>query len=178
MKTRRRLKCDNPLSRRVENKRVMDGQFIQMSLPLLDTEEDEEEESHSQTEVRKESTPARETSTGQMDASFVFTPPTPIGGGKPKPIRICSPNSSGASNLKLHVDKMTKQQLEQAIETISEDPSTITIVNNKGNENEIKTEVVKTSNTNETNTNNNHKRRSSKLRSNNPIVGFGNPLTH
>ena len=63
MKTRRRLKCDNLLSRRVENKRVMDGQFIQMSLPLLDTEEDEEEESHSQTEDRKESTPARETST-------------------------------------------------------------------------------------------------------------------
>ena len=120
----------------------------------------------------------QETSTEQMDASFVFTPPTPIGGGKPKPIRICSPNSSGASNLKLHVDKMTKQQLEQAIETISEDPSTITIVNNKGNENEIKTEVVETSNTNETNTNNNHIRRSSKLRSNNPIVSFGNPLTH
>ena len=163
MKTRRRLKCDNLLSRRVENKRVMDGQFIQMSLHLLDTEEDEEEESHSQTEDRKESTPARETSTEQMDASIDFTPPTPIGGGKPKPIRNCSPKSPGASNLKLHVNRLTEQQLEQALETVSEDPPTITIVDYTGNEKQIKTEVVEIPNTNETNNNNNQIKRSSKI---------------
>ena len=33
----------NPLSPRGENKRGMDGKFFQMSLPSLDTEEDEEE---------------------------------------------------------------------------------------------------------------------------------------
>ena len=75
---------------------------------------------------------------------------------------------------------MTDQDLEQDIETINEDPTTITIVDNNGNENQIKTEIIEIPNTNETNNNNNNNqiRRSSKIRSNNPIVRFGNPLTH
>ena len=52
----------------------MNGRFIQMSLPSLNTEEDDEEEFQSETEGRRGSTPARETSTEQMDASFDFTP--------------------------------------------------------------------------------------------------------
>ena len=54
-----------------------------------------------------------------------------------------------ANNLKLHVDRLTDQQLEQAIETISEDPTTITILDNNGNEKQIKTETVEIPNTNE-----------------------------
>ena len=55
-----------------------------MSLPSMDTEEDEEEMSQSETEGRRESMPAGETSIEQMDASFDFTPPTPIGRVRPK----------------------------------------------------------------------------------------------
>ena len=61
---------------------------------------------------------------------------------------------------------MTEQQLEQAIETISDDPTTITIVDNNGNENQMKTEINEIQNTNETSNNNNKIRRSSRIRSN------------
>ena len=113
----------------------------------------------------------------QMDASFDFTPPIPIGRSRPKLFRSRSPDSPGTNNLKLHVDKMTDQQLEQAIETINEDPITVTIVDNNGNENQMKKENIELPNTIETNNNiDNQIRRSSRSRSNNPIVTFGNPL--
>ena len=57
----------------------MDGKIIQMSLPSLDTEEDEEEEFKTETEERRDSMPTRNTSLEQMDERFDFTPPTPIG---------------------------------------------------------------------------------------------------
>ena len=50
----------NSLSRWGKNKRGMNGRFIQMSLPSLDTEGDEEEESQPEDDKR-EKTPARET---------------------------------------------------------------------------------------------------------------------
>ena len=149
-----------------------------MSLPSMDTEEHEGEESHSATEERRESTPARETSTEQMDTSLDFTPPTPIGQVRRKLLRSRSPKSSRERNLKLHVDRMTEQQLEPAIETINEDPITITIVDNNGNENQRKTEITELPNTNETNNNNNQVRRCSRIRSNIPIVRFRNPIIH
>ena len=64
-------------------------------------------------------------------------------------IRSRSPKSPGETNLRLHVDRMTEQQLEQAIETINKDPTTITIVDNNGNENQIKTDITEIPNTNE-----------------------------
>ena len=133
----------------------------------------------SETEERREGTPTRDTSMEQMDASFDFTPRIPIGRGRPKLFRSRSPNSPGTNNLKLHVDRMTDQQLEQAIETINEDPITVTIVDINGNENQIKSEIIELPNTFETNNNNNNQiRRSSRIRSNNPLVTFGNPLKH
>ena len=77
-----------------------------MSLPSLDTEEEGEDESKSETEEKRESTPTGDTSTQQMDASFDFTPPTTIGRGRPKLIRSRSPMSPGTNILKLHVDRM------------------------------------------------------------------------
>ena len=76
-------------------------------------------------EGEKESTPVAETSTEQMDEEIEFTPPTPIRRGGPK--------SPGAGNLKLHVENMNEQQLEQALETINENPTTTTIIDNNGN---------------------------------------------
>ena len=81
----------NLLSRRGENRRGTDGRFIQMSLASMDTEEDNEEESQSETGERRKSTPARETSIEQMDASIDFTPPTRIERGRPKCIHSRSP---------------------------------------------------------------------------------------
>ena len=167
----------NPLSRRGENRRGTDGRFIQMSLPSLDTEDTEEEETQSEQEER-ESTPIRDTSVEQMEESFDFTPPSPIGRGRPKLVRNREPKSPGANNLKMHVENMNEAQLEQAIETITENPTTTTIIDNNGNENRIKTEISEITNTNYSNINNQQIRRSFRIRSNNPIVRFGNPLIH
>ena len=105
-----------------------------------------------------------------MDEEFEFTPPTPIGRGGPK--------SPGAGNLKLHVENTNEQQLKQALETINENSTTTTIDDNNGNESYIKTEINEIPNTSKTNSHNNQPiRRSSRLRTNNPIVRFGNPLT-
>ena len=114
----------------------MDRRFIQMSLPSLDTEEDDDEEDTQSEEDKRGSTPVRKTSTEQMDESFDSTPLTPIGRGRPKLFKKHSPKSPGTSNLKIHVDKVSEQQLEQAIELINEDSaqsqlSTITVMKTK-----------------------------------------------
>ena len=91
-----------------------------------------------------------------MDEEFEFTPPTLIRRGGPK--------SPGAGNLKLHVENMNEQQLEQALETINENPTATTIIDNNGNEIYIKTDINDISNTSEINNNNNQPiGRSSKL---------------
>ena len=100
-------------------------------------------------EEERESTPVRETSAEQMEESFDLTPTTPIGRGRPKLVRNRDLKSPGANNLKLHVDNMNEQQLEQAIETITGNLTTTTIVENTGNENQIKTEINETPNINE-----------------------------
>ena len=50
MKTPRKLKCDNRLSRRGENRIGIDERFIQMSLPSLETEDMDEEGTQSEEE--------------------------------------------------------------------------------------------------------------------------------
>ena len=148
-----------------------------MSLLSLETEDIDDEETQSEEEER-ESIPTRDTSAEQMEERFDITPTTPIGRGGPKLVRNRDPKSPGTNNLKLHIDNMNERQLEQAMETITENPTTTTIVGNIGNENQIKTEINEISNTNELDNNNQQIRRSSRLRSNNPIIRFGNPLTH
>ena len=76
--------------------------------------------------------PTEETSVEGMDTSFDFTPPIQIGRGRKKTTKEKTP---GENNLKLHVDRMSEDQLNQAMEAIAEDPTTITIVDNNGNEN-------------------------------------------
>ena len=60
---------------------------------------------------------ACETSTEQMDTSFDFTPRKPRGRGGQKLVPSWSPKSPGERNLKLHVDRMTEQQLKEAKKT-------------------------------------------------------------
>ena len=73
---------------------------------------------------------------------------------------------------------MNEQQLEQALETITENPATTTIVDRTGNENQIKTEINEIPNTTELDNKRQQIRRNSRLRSNNPIKGLGNRLTY
>ena len=88
------------------------------------------------------------------------------------------------NNLKLHVDRMSEEQLEQAMEAIAEIPKTITIVDNNGNEkqnqnnqNQIKSGMTEIPDTIETNNTNIQTRKSSRIRANNPIIRYGNPVT-
>ena len=90
----------------------------------------------------------------------------------------------GGNNLKLHVDKMSEEQLEQAMDAIVEDPTTITIVDKNGNENQnqnnqnrIKTEITEIPDTIEMNNTNIQTRKSSRIRANNLIIRYGNPVT-
>ena len=85
----------------------------------------------------------------------------------------------GENNLKLHVDRMSEEHLEQVLEAISEDPTTITIVDNNGNENrnQIKTELAEIPDTIEMIITNIQTRKSSRIRANNTIVRYGNPVT-
>ena len=83
------------------------------------------------TDERRASTRTGETPVERMDTSFDFTPPIQIGRGRKKMTKEKTP---GKNNLKLHVDRMSEEQLEQAMEAIAEDPTTITIVDNNGNQ--------------------------------------------
>ena len=172
----------NPLSRRGENRRGIDGRFVQTSIQSdSEDEKEEEEETQTETDERRASTPTAETSVEGMETSFDFTPPIQIGRGRKKTIKEKTP---GENNLKLHVDRMSGEQLEQAMEAIAEDPTTITIVDNNGNENQNqnnqnqrKTEITELPDTIETNNTNIQTRKSSRIRTNNPIIRYGNPVT-
>ena len=100
-----------------------------MSIQSGSEVEEEEEETQTETDERRASTPTGETSVEGMDTSFDFTPPIQIGRGRKKMTKEKPP---GKNNLKLHVDRMGEEQLEQAMEAIAEDPTTITIVDNNG----------------------------------------------
>ena len=67
-----------------------------------------------------------------MEGSFEFSYPIQVGRGRTKLIQNRSARTPGKNNLKLHVEKMTEEQLEQALETIAEDPNKTTIFDNNG----------------------------------------------
>ena len=74
----------------------------------------------------------------------------------------------------MHVENMNEDQLQQAMETINEDPNNITIVDNNGNDGNynIKTEIVEPEN------NNVQVRRSTRIKIANSIIRFRNPITY
>ena len=86
-----------------------------------------------------------------------------------------SPKFLGERNLKLHVAKMNAQQLEQAIKTINEDPTAVTIVDNHSKENKINSETTKYQTRMKQITIKTQIRRSSRIKSKNSIARFGNP---
>ena len=74
---------------------------------------------------------------------------------------------------------MNVEQLQQAMETIEENPDNITIVDNNGNNENciIKTEIIEPRNNNNNNNNNVQVRRSNRIKNTNPIIRLGNPIT-
>ena len=75
----------------------------------------------------------------------------------------------------MHVENMNEEQPQQAMETIAEDPSNVTIIDNNGNDDNynIKTEIIELENNN-----NVQVRRSTRIKTTNPIIRLGNPITH
>ena len=77
----------------------------------------------------------------------------------------------------MHLDNMTEELLEEARETAEENPDTITVVDRNGNTDSMKIEQLE--NTNK------HKLRkeptiqkSTRVKRTNPILRYGNPITH
>ena len=75
----------------------------------------------------------------------------------------------------MHVENMNEEQLQQARETIAENPRNITIIDNNGNDDNynIKTEITEPENNN-----NLQDRRSTRNKTTNPIIRLGNSITH
>ena len=166
----------NPLSRRGENRRGPDGKFAQKSAPQVeeeDTEEGPEEIEPEEIEEQDPSTP--NTSIETLDDSFDFAATIQVGRGRKKQPQSTKPNTPGKDNLKMHVENMNKEQLQQARETIAENPSNVTIIDNNGNDDNynIKTELIEPENNN-----NVQVRRSNRIKTTNLIIRLGNPLTH
>ena len=133
MKSPRKLKGDNPLSRpRGENRRGPDGKFAQKSSPQVedeDTEEKPEEIKPEELEEQEPSTP--NTSIETLDDSFDFAAPIQVGRGRKKQPQSTKTNTPGKDNLKIHVENMNEEQ--QAMETRAENPRNVTIIVNNGN---------------------------------------------
>ena len=108
-----------------------------------------------------------------MEANFDFTFPIQIGRGRMKLTRNQNTHTPEQKNLKLLVENMTEEQLEQALETIISDPNKTTIVDKNGNNhNNIETELTEYEN------NEQSIRRFTRIRSANPLVRLGKPITH
>ena len=75
----------------------------------------------------------------------------------------------------MHVENMNEEQLQQAMEPKAENPRNVTIIDNNGNDDNynIKTELLEPENKN-----NVQVRRSTRIKTTNPIIRLGNPITH
>ena len=72
---------------------------------------------------------------------------------------------------------MTEEQLQEARET-AEDPDTITLVDRNGNTNSIKNEQRENININANYENELTIRKSTRIKTTNPILRYGKPITH
>ena len=90
-------------------------------------EEDTEEEEPEDIEETEEQEPsAPDTSIDTLDDCFALAVPIQIGRGRPKQPKNTKTNKPGETNLKIYVENINEDQLQQAIETINENPNKIT----------------------------------------------------
>ena len=91
----------NPLSRLGENRSGVDGQFIQLSSPSLDTDDIEEEEEETQSEEEEKAhQQGRHQQSKRLHATNTDRTRQTETHWK------LNPKSPGANNLKLHVDNL------------------------------------------------------------------------
>ena len=88
------------------------------------------EEEGEDPETEKKSTPTPDTTTETIDGSFECTSLIQSRRGRRNLIRNRKPNSPGANNLRMPVEYMKEEHLQQALET--DDPNRITIADNNG----------------------------------------------
>ena len=166
----------NAVSRRGENRRGPDGKFAQKSAKQVEEDIEEEPEEIEQEKIEEQDPSTPNTSIETLDDSFDFAAPIQVGRGRKKQPQSTKTNTPGKDNLKMHVENMNEEQLQQARETIAENPRNVTMIDNNGNDDDnynIKTEIIEPENTN-----NVQVRRSTRIKTTNPINRLGNPITH
>ena len=149
----------NPLSRREENPRGKDGRFLQQGHLDEDTEELDVTAEHSE----RCSTPILEENILDKTLEMENTTISPVyGKGRRKLIKDRKQNTNLTPGLEIN-----------ARPTTEDDPNVITVVDQNGNNNLIETEnIEQIENQNEQSI-----RKSTRLRSANPIIRHGNPIT-
>ena len=164
----------NPLSRSGENPREPDGRVIQMTIQPIRTEDDTKS-------PERTSTPKLEDSVLETTLQLSPSPNTSpsYGRGRKKLIGNRAEKSPVQGSPGIHIENMTAEQEEEFRQEPDENPEAITVTDRNGNTNSIKTEQIEDININ---TNENHKkittRKHSRIKSANPIIRYGNPITH
>ena len=74
----------------------------------------------------------------------------------------------------MNVENMNEEQLQQAMEAITENSNNVTIIDNNGNDDNynIITEIIEPENTNV------QVRRSTRIKTANPLIRLRNPIRH
>ena len=149
----------NPLSRRGGNPRGKDGRFLQQGHLEEDTEDLDVTAEHSE----RCSTPILEENILDKTLETENTTISPVyGRGRRKLIRDRKPNTTPTPGLEIN-----------ARPTTEDDPNVITVVDQNGINDSIKTEnIEQIENQNEQSI-----RKSTRLRSTKPINRYGNPIT-
>ena len=124
-------------------------------------------------EIEEQDPSTPNTSIQTLDDSFDIATPIQVRRGRKKQPQSTKTNTPGKDNLKMHVENMNEKQLQQARETKAENPRNVTIIDNNGNDDNynIKTEIIEPEN-------NNNVQISSRIKTTNPIIRLGNPITH
>ena len=150
----------NPLSRRGENPRGKDGRFLQQGQLNEDIEEPDVTAEHSE----RCSTPVLEENILDKTLEMEDTTISPVyGRGRRKLIRDRNQNITPTPGLEINARPITE-----------DDPNVITVVDQNGNNNNL----IKTENIEQTeNQNKQSVRKSTRIRSANPIIRYGNPIT-
>ena len=86
--------------------------------------------------------------------------------------------SPGQTNLQMHLEKPNESEEIQnnTTPTTEEDPNVITVPDKNGNTDLLKKEQIE--NTNQNTNNESTTRKSSRIKTVNPIIRFGNPILH
>ena len=110
--------------KRGENRRGPDVRFMQMSFKLIrcKSEEEEEAEEIPKQHVERKKAPVRDKTSDALEASVKFTSPT-LGRSRRKQIRNQTTKLRIFNNSQMHLTKMNEQRIDEAMQTIEENPS-------------------------------------------------------